>query len=53
MPNRNSKVCPTSSHVCDFNVDGGFYRQTDGVAKGLTLGPRLANAFLVYNKKNG
>ena len=32
----------------EFGFDGLLYRQTDGVAMGLPLGPVLANIFLGY-----
>ena len=35
-----------------FIFDGTLYKQIDGVAMGSPLGPTLANAFLVYHKKN-
>ena len=35
-----------------FIFDGTFYKQIDGVAMGYPLGPKLANAFLVYHEKN-
>ena len=35
-----------------FIFDGTLYKQIDGLAMGSPLGPILANAFLVYHKKN-
>ena len=35
-----------------FIFDGTLYKQIDGVAMGSPLDATLANAFLVYNKKN-
>ena len=35
-----------------FIFDGTLYKQIDGVAMGPSLGPTLANAFLVYPKEN-
>ena len=35
-----------------FICDGRLYKQIDGVAMGSPIGPTLANAFLVYHKKN-
>ena len=35
-----------------FIFDGTLYKQIDGVAMGSSPGPTLADAFLVYNKKN-
>ena len=35
-----------------FIFDGTLYKQIDSVAMGSSLGPTLANAFLVYHKKN-
>ena len=35
-----------------FVFDGTLYKQIDGVAMGFPLGLTLANAFLVYHKKN-
>ena len=34
-----------------FNIDGKIYKQTDGVAMGLPLGPSLANAFLCFHEQ--
>ena len=34
-----------------FNFDGKIYKQTDGVAMGLPLGPSLANAFLCFHEQ--
>ena len=35
-----------------FIFNGRLYKQIDGVTMDSPLGPTLANAFLVYNKKN-
>ena len=35
----------------NFNFDGKIYKQTDGVAMGSLLGPRLANAFLCFHEQ--
>ena len=35
-----------------FIFDETLYKQIDGVAMGSSLGPTLANAFLVYHEKN-
>ena len=35
-----------------FIFDGTLFKQIDGVTMGSPLGPTLANAFLVYHKKN-
>ena len=35
-----------------FIFDGTLYKQIDGMAMGFHLSPILANAFLVYHKKN-
>ena len=35
-----------------FIFHGTLYKQINGVAMGSPLGPTLANAFLVYHKKN-
>ena len=35
-----------------FIFDGTIYKKIDGVAMGSLLGATLANAFLVYHKKN-
>ena len=35
-----------------FISNGQLYKQVDGVAMGLPLGPMLANAFLIHFKKN-
>ena len=35
-----------------FIFDKTLYKQIDGVTMGSSLGPKLANAFLVYHEKN-
>ena len=42
-------VATKDSH---FIFDGTLFKQIDGVTMGSPLGPTLANAFLVYHKKN-
>ena len=37
---------------CYFILNGLLYKQIDGVAMGLPIGPSLANAFLSYHEKN-
>ena len=40
----------TKESYCTFN--GKLYKQVDGVAMGLPLGPTIANVFLVQFQKN-
>ena len=47
----------TSAHLqatkdLHFIFDATLYKQIDGVAMSSPLGPTLANAFVVYHKKN-